>query len=110
MSRKSLAPRSRTPKPATVVPIGPVKPWGPVKEARHNFEFCSEMTTMHLKGLRTVLDAWMVFEREDSLHPDARDHALMFLGDAAGKMGERLEAQRMAWNEAEKAEAAKKSA
>jgi hypothetical protein len=110
MSRKSLASRSRTPKPAEVVPISPTQPWGPVKEARHHFEVCSEMTTLNLKGLRMVLDAWSVFERESSLAPDARDYAMMFLGDAVELMGDRLEAKRLAWNEAEKAEAVTQSA
>jgi hypothetical protein len=111
MSKASVASRSRTPKSANVVPIvRSPDSQSPADRARWDFEFCSEMTSTYLKGLRMVLDAWSVFERENSLGPDGRDHAMMFLGEAVETMGEKLEAKRMAWNAAEKAEAAKKSA
>jgi hypothetical protein len=83
----------------------------PADRARWDFEFQSEITsTNYLRGLRAVFDAWMVYEREGHLSPNYRDDALMFLGDAVVSMGERLEAKRLAWHEAEKAERATKSA
>jgi hypothetical protein len=112
MSKASVAPRSRSTKPAAVVPIVRTPDSkSPADRARWDFEFYSETTSsMYLKGVRMVLDAWSVFERENSLGPDGRDHAMMFLGEAIEQMGERLEAKRMAWHAAEKAEATKKSA
>jgi hypothetical protein len=110
MSKPRVASRPHPPKPAEVVPISPAKPWGPLEHARADFEIQSEMVTTHLNGLRILLDAWMDFEGQNHVLPPTRDAALGLLGKAVEDLGERLEAKRMAWREAEKAEAAKKSA